>query len=732
MSCLVPVAANRAHIIPLVCILCLWMFNCSQEKARGSQDYTQYVNPFIGTEGTGHTFPGPCMPFGMVQPGPDNADSGWDYTSGYQYKDSIILGFSQTRANGTGINEFGDVLLRPLTDEKIEKPGMSYLKVTEKASPGYYTVTLANRVKVELTCTERVAFHQYTYPGSTARLLVDLQHGLRFLTDSLVLESDVEIEDERTISGYCHTKNWVERKYFFAIQFNEPFISSSELERKGKEAAPRYLLTFALKDRVLQAKIALSTVSVESAKGNLRRELPGWDFDEVVENAKEVWNSYLGRIDIDASQTQKEIFYSSMYRLFIQPSNIADVDGRYRGPDDSIRTAANGQYYSTLSLWDTYRAAHPLYTLIAPERVNGFVYSMMEHAKAAGFLPIWTAWGKDNYCMIGNHAIPVIADACLKGFPGVDAEEALGQMIKSTTENHINSNWSLLNRYGYYPYDSMDNESVSRTLEHGVDDYCIAFLAERMGKAEVAATYYRRANYFKNLYDSTTRQMRGKDSHGKWREQFDPLMATSPMNNPGDYTEANAWQYFWTPAQYDIEGMRELLGGQKEFTDQLDRFFSINSIQANKHLGQEAMIGQYAHGNEPSHHVAYLYAFSEKPHRTGELVSQICNSFYTNAPTGLIGNDDCGQMSAWYIFSVLGFYPVNPVNGDFVFGSPQVNRATIELAQGKKFVIETRRSSGSSYPGQHRILNDKPIEDPFISYPVIMKGGILTFEMPDK
>lgn len=676
-------------------------------------EYTQYVNPFIGTEGTGHTFPGPCMPFGMVQPGPDNVDKGWDYTSGYQYKDSIILGFSQTRANGTGINEFGDVLLQPFTTDKKENFGEPYLKETEKASPGYYTVTLNNKVKVELTCTERVAFHKYTYPTSNAKLLVDLQHGLRFLTDSLVLESYVRIEDNKTITGYCHTKNWVERKYYFTIQFDQPFASSI-LERKAKEAAPRFVLNFDLKEKILQTKIALSTVSAEGAKNNLQKELPGWDFNETVANAKKVWNSYLSRIEIDAEQKQKEIFYSCMYRLFIQPGNIADVDGKYSGADDKIQTAKNGEYYSTLSLWDTYRAAHPLYTLIAPERVNGFISSMIEHSKAAGFLPIWSAWGKDNYCMIGNHAIPVISDAYLKGFAGFDAEEALEQMIKSTTENHINSNWTLLNKYGYYPFDSLNNEAVSRTLEHGVDDYCIAQMAEKMGKKEIAATYYKRAGYYKNLYDSSTKQMRGKDSKGNWRTPFNPLMATSPMNNPGDYTEANSWQYFWTPAQYDVEGMIQLLGGKKNFTAQLDSFFTIKALNPNKHLGQEAMIGQYAHGNEPSHHIAYLYAYSDKPERGKELITQICNEFYNNATTGMIGNDDCGQMSAWYIFSTLGFYPVNPASGEYVIGQPQIKSATVHLQNGK--ILKIANSNNKTVK-----LNDNPVNGFKISHKEIVQ-----------
>jgi predicted alpha-1,2-mannosidase len=693
---------------------------CSFCSPKHLPDYTKYVNPFIGTQGTGHTFPGPCMPFGMVQPGPDNVDNGWNYTSGYQYNDSVILGFSQTRANGTGISEFGDILLQPFVENNSNYFGYTYSKASEKASPGYYSVTLSNKVKVELTCSERVAFHQYNYPSSNAKVLVDLQHGLRFLTDSLVLESNVKIENNRTISGYCHTKNWVDRKYYFTIHFNHSFTNAKLLPRKAKEAAPRYVLAFSLPSKVLQVKIALSTVSVAGAKNNLQQELPDWDFSATVAHAKATWNKHLSRIDIQASLKQKQIFYSCLYRLCIQPSNIADVDGKYRGADDSVRIAKNGEYYSTLSLWDTYRAAHPLYTLIVPERVNGFINTMIEHSKAAGFLPIWTAWGKDNYCMIGNHAIPVIADAYLKGFTGFNAEEALRQMIQSTTQNHINSNWTLLNRYGYYPIDSLDNEAVSRTLEHGVDDYCIAVMADKMGKKTIANQYYKRASYYKNLYDSVTKQMRGKDSKGKWRAPFNALMATSPMNNPGDYTEANAWQYFWTPAQYDVEGIIQLLGGKHKFTAHLDSFFTIKASNPNKHLGQEAMIGQYAHGNEPSHHIAYLYMFSTKPERTGELITQICNSFYNNTSTGMIGNDDCGQMSAWYIFSVLGFYPVNPVSGNYVIGKPQVTSATIYLPNSKKLLIQNTGKTSM-------VMNGKVLNKYKISHKAVLRGGQLVF-----
>ncbi len=707
---------------PGIISVVILLASCNQKEP--PKDYTQYVNPFIGTDGTGHTFPGACMPFGMVQPGPDNRDNGWDYTSGYQYRDSFIMGFSQTRINGAGISEFGDILLQPITNDNKENFALGYDKKSEKASPGFYSVILNNKVKAELTCTERVAYHQYTYPNANAKLLVDLQHGLRFLTDSLVLESDVKIEDSKTISGYCHTKNWVERKYYFVIRFNTPFTNKIELPKRPKQAAPKYVLDFNLSQNTLQTKIALSTVSVEGAKKNLEAELPGWDFNATVKHAVDTWNSYLNRIEIEAPEKQMRIFYSCMYRLFIQPSNICDVDGKYRGADDTIRTAIGGTYYSTLSLWDTYRAAHPLYTLIAPERVDGFVNTMIEHSKAAGFLPIWTAWGKDNYCMIGNHAIPVIADAYLKGFCDFDAEESLRQMVKSTSENHINSNWTLLNQYGYYPFDSLDNEAVSRTLEHGVDDYCIARMAEKMGKKEIAASYYKRANYYKNLYDSTTRQMRGKDSKGKWRNPFDPLMATSPMNNPGDYTEANAWQYFWTPAQYDVAGMIQLLDGKENFTAQLDRFFTIKALNPNKHLGQEALIGQYAHGNEPSHHIAYLYAFSNSPEKGRELIKQICDQFYQDAPDGMIGNDDCGQMSAWYIFSTLGFYPVNPGSGEFVLGLPQVNKAVVKLANNKVLSISNEFVNGKMAAD----INGKQLPSYVLAYNSLKVGGSLRFK----
>jgi predicted alpha-1,2-mannosidase len=701
-----------------------------------SQD-SKFVNVFIGTDGTGHTFPGPSMPFGMVQPGLDNRDYGWNHTSGYQYKDTLLLGFSQTRFSGTGINEMGDVLLLPINPKK-EKFKNSYYKNTEIGKVGYYSLIKKDDIKVELTCSERVAFHQYIFPIDNGQLLVDLQHGLRFAFDEnskkgLVIDSDVKIENKTTISGYCSTQNWVNRKYFFTLTFDQPFTKSTIIVKKDNEKAPKYMLNFSsLKNKKLKVKVALSSVSIEGAKLSLRTEIPDWNFEKVYQNNLKSWNNYLGRIKIEAPQKQKEIFYTSLYHLFLQPSNIADVDGKYRGVDDKISIAPNKEYYSTLSIWDIYRGAFPLLQILVPEKIDGIVNTMLIHHKAKGFLPIWTAWGQDNYCMIGNHAIPMILSAYNNGFKGFDAHKALKAMVKTSTTSHINSDWELYNQYGYYPFDKLDNEAVSRTLESGYDDWCVAEMAKILGNKEIEKSFIKRANYFKNIYDQETTFFRGKDTKGNWRTPFNPLIATSPLNNPGDYTEANAWQYFWTPTQYDIDGVKTLLGGKENFTKKLNDFFTIEAENPNKFLGQEAMIGQYAHGNEPSHHIIYLYPFSYEPKKGQKYINQVINEFHNNTPDGMIGNDDCGQMSAWYILSSLGFYPVNPANGEFVLGSPQVKKATIHLADNKTFNIEAKNFSEQAIYNEVRYLNSKKINIPTIKYQDIMKGGNLIFEMIER
>ena len=697
-----------------------------------AQNNSKFVNTFIGTDGTGHTFPGPSLPFGMVQPGPDNTIEGWNHTSGYQYKDTLLLGFSQTRFSGTGIGEMGNILLLPFNEKKINLKNR-YFKNTEKASVGYYTITKKDDIKVELTCSERVALHQYTYPNKNAKLLLDFQHGFQFLNDSLVLESDIKIENATTISGYCKTKGWVTKKYFFTINFETPFIASRELPKEKKQNAPKYILDFELpKNHILQVKIALSTVNVEGAKLNLKSEIPHWNFEKVKQNAELVWNDYLNRIDIEAPQKQKEIFYTSLYHLLLQPSNIADVDGKFRGADDTISLAPNKEYYSTLSIWDIYRGAFPLLQIIAPEKIDGIINTMLLHHKAVGFLPIWTAWGQDNFCMIGNHAIPMILSAYQNGFKGFDKKEALKAMVETSNRSHINSDWKLYNQYGYYPFDKLDNEAVSRTLESGYDDYCVAQMAIKMNDKENGFVFNKRANYYKNLFDKDTQLFRGKDTNGNWRTPFDPLTATSPMNNPGDYTEANAWQYFWTPAQYDIDGVKKLLGGTVAFTKKLNDFFTIESPNPNKFLGQEAMIGQYAHGNEPSHHIVYLYSFSETPKVGQKYIHKIINEFHNNTPNGMIGNDDCGQMSAWYILSSLGFYPINPASSEFILGAPQVKKATLRLKNNKTFTIEAADFSAENIYQENAKLNNSLIQRPFINYSEIMSGGTLNFQMTNK
>jgi predicted alpha-1,2-mannosidase len=697
-----------------------------------AQNNAKFVNTFIGTDGTGHTFPGPSMPFGMVQPGPDNSIEGWNHTSGYQYKDTLLLGFSQMRFSGTGIGEMGNILLLPFNQNKIKYKN-SYHKESEKASVGYYTLTKKDGIKIELTCSERVAFHKYTYPDKQAQLLLDFQHGIQFLNDSLVLENDIKIENNTTISGYCKTKGWVTKKYFFTIHFDTPFSVIQELPKGKKQNAPIFKIDFDLSDnKILQTKIALSTVSIEGAQLNLKSEIPHWNFEKVKLNAEKVWNDYLNRIDIEAPQKQKEIFYTSLYHLLLQPSNIADVDGNYRGADDAIAKAPNNEYYSTLSIWDIYRGAFPLLQIVAPEKIDGIINTLLLHHKAAGFLPIWTAWGQDNYCMIGNHAIPMILSAYTNGFKGFDKDEALKAMIETSTKSHINSDWELYNQYGYYPFDKLDNEAVSRTLESGYDDWCVAEMAEKLNDKETYSNFTKRANFYKNQFDTSTQLFRGKDTKGNWRTPFDPLTATSPMNNPGDYTEANAWQYFWTPAQYDVKGMKNLLGGTSAFTKKLNDFFTIESVNPNKFLGQEAMIGQYAHGNEPSHHIVYLYAFSDTPKVGQKYIHKIINEFHNNTPDGMIGNDDCGQMSAWYILSSLGFYPVNPANGEFVLGVPQVKNATIHLKNNKKFTISTSNFSEDNSYSNTQKLNNIELSKPIINYSDIINGGTLNFQMTNQ
>ncbi|OGV71069.1 MAG: alpha-mannosidase [Lentisphaerae bacterium RIFOXYA12_FULL_48_11] len=700
-------------------------------------DYTRYVNPFIGCAENGHTFPGACYPFGMIQASPDSGNCTWAYCSGYMYLDEKIWGFSQTHLNGTGCPDLGDVQLQPFTGSiERENYHSRFSKESQQAKPGYYAVTLSDfGVDVELTASPRVAFHRYTYKKpAPARLLVDLQYGIVSGKDQLkrhILESNVTAEDKYTITGHNQAQAWVKRHYYYVIKFDKPYTVMKQLPAQDGEKAPRYILDFDLKPgEQLQVKVALSTVSVDGAKRNLSVEIPGWDFVAVRQAAKNAWNGLLSRADVEGTKDQKENFYTSMYHLFIQPNNIADVDGQYRGADDKVMTAPDNAYYSTLSLWDTYRAAHPLYTILTPERVDGFVNTMIAHQKAQGYVPIWTLWGKENHCMIANHSVPVIVDAYLKGFRGFDAEAAFQAIKTSLTVNHQKSDWDVYMKYGYLPFDIIKGESVSRTLEYVYDDYCAAQFAKALGKKEDAEYFGKRAGHYKNMFCPETKFMRGRDSKGEWRNPFDPFKLNHGANSGFDYTEGNAWQYTWH-VQHDPDGLIALVGGKDAFAEKLSKLFKLESkVEGSGFvLDVSGLIGQYAHGNEPSHHVAYFFNHAGKPWKTQEMIREIFDTQYKNYPGGLCGNDDCGQMSAWYIFSAMGFYPFNPCGDGYVFGAPQIGKISLKLPKGKTFTVEAKNLSKANKYVQSITLNGKKYDSIKIAHQDVMNGGSLVFEM---
>ena len=713
------------------------LFSCSappQETA--ATDYTQYVNTFIGAADNGHTFPGACRPFGMIQTSPVTGAVGWRYCSEYVYEDSVIWGFTQTHLNGTGCMDLGDILVMPVTGNRHrawDGYRSSFQKNSESATPGYYTVTLDEPgVKAELTATLHTALHRYTYnKADSASVLIDLQHGPAWNEKqyhSQVKACDVKWENDSTLSGHVRNSVWVDQDYFFTLQFNRPVISAVDLPMGETEKGRRIVATFDLQpgEEVLM-KIAMSTTGVEGAKANMAAEQPGWDFEGTRKQAKDEWNSYLSRIEMEGTPDEMTNFYTCFYHALIQPNEISDVDGKYRNAADSIVTATGGKFYSTFSLWDTYRAAHPFYTMIVPERVDGFVNSLIDQAEVQGFLPIWGLWGKENYCMIANHGVSVVAEAYAKGFKGFDAERAFQAIKQTQTVSHkLKSNWEDYMKYGYFPTDLTAAESVSSTLESVYDDYAAADMARRMGKTEDAAYFSKRADFYKNLFDPTTKFMRPRKSDGTWKSPFDPTQAAHAESNGGDYTEGNAWQYTWH-VQHDVPGLIALLGGEEAFTNKLDSLFTV---ELRTQLADvTGLIGNYAHGNEPSHHVTYLYTLAGKPERTQELIRQIFDTQYRPAPDGLCGNDDCGQMSAWYMFSAMGFYPVNPVSGEYVFGAPQMPKFVLHLQDGKTFTVLAEGLSKEHKYVESITLNGEPYTKNYITHEDIMKGGTLVYKM---
>lgn len=715
-------------------------YSCSTAKQDTPQtDYTQYVDPFIGAADNGHTFPGACRPFGMIQTSPVTGAVGWRYCSEYMYADSIIWGFTQTHLNGTGCMDLGDILVMPFTGERHrtwDAYRSSFSKTSENATPGYYTVTLDQaKVKAELTATTHAALHRYTYEqADSASILIDLQHGPAWNEKqyhSQVNSCEVNWENDSTLTGHVNNKVWVDQDYYFVMQFSHPVIDHFELPMAETEKGKRLVASFNIQpgEEVLM-KVALSTTGVEGAKANMAAEVPGWDFEGIRTAAKADWNSYLSRIEVEGTDEEKTNFYTSFYHALIQPNEISDVDGRYRNAADSVVNATGGKFYSTFSLWDTYRAAHPFYTLMVPERVDGFINSLVDQAEVQGYLPIWGLWGKENFCMVANHGVSVVAEAYAKGFRGFDAERAFNAIKQTQTVSHpLKSNWENYMKYGYFPTDLTEAESVSSTLESVYDDYAAADMAKRMGKTEDAAYFARRADFYKNLFDSSTQFMRPKKSDGTWKSPFNPSQIGHAESVGGDYTEGNAWQYTWH-VQHDVLGLIALFGGEEAFLNKLDSLFTLKLETTQADV--TGLIGQYAHGNEPSHHVTYLYALTGRPERTQELIREIFDTQYSPKPNGLCGNDDCGQMSAWYMFSAMGFYPVNPVSGEYVFGAPQLPEFVLHLTDGKTFTIKAEGLSEANKYVKSITLNGEPYTKNFISHADIVKGGTLVYQMTDK
>ena len=721
-----------------------------------SQDYTKFVNPFIGTGSvdslslSGSNFPGACLPFGLVQLSPDTREYPDDPCSGYDYKDESIVGFSHTHLSGTGCPDLYDFLFMPAggklewkagsDDGKIKGFRSKFRHENEKAVPGYYSVLLDDyNIKAELTATEHCGMHRYTFANNNPyHLIVDLEHSLvknspyRYVK---IITAEVRVVDNSTIEGYRIISGWAKlRKVYFRAEFSRPF-SSTVSKAGGDEFTDNALtnhqnlkiaLNFTENNlQPLLVKVGISSVSAKGAAENLKAELKDFNFDQVAASAGKVWNRELSCIDIQGTEKQKTIFYTGLYHLFIQPNNIADVSGNYLQTDNSIAKATDKKHYSTFSLWDTYRAAHPLYTLVQEDRSAGFVNSMLRQYDSYGYLPIWQLWGSDNYCMIGNHAIPVIVDAYFKGIKGIDYQHAYEAVKASSLNSHRNAPFKLLDKFGYFP-EELQSQSVSITLEIAYNDWCAAQMAKALGHVEDYKYFSHRAESYKNLFDASIGFFRAKNQKNEWIEPFNPLAYGGNGGFP--FTEGNAWQYLWYVPQ-DVYTLQDLFGGEKNFLKKLDTFFTLNAKPEDVNGNASGFIGQYAHGNEPSHHIVYLYDFTGEPWKAQQYSAQIMNDLYNEGHSGYSGNEDCGQMSAWYIFSSMGFYPVNPANGIYCFGSPQLKEATIHLASGKQFKITAANAGGKNIYIQKIMLNSKPWKKNFIRHSDIVAGGLLEFVM---
>lgn len=725
----------------LLYLLILFTRSVSGQSA-GTFQPLQYVNPLIGSDAHGHVFVGASVPFGAVQLGPVNIFKGWDWCSGYHYSDSVLIGFSHTHLSGTGASDLGDILIMPYTGPIKADPGTSgnpengyasrYSHLKERATPSCYSVILDRyNIKAELTASERVGFHRYTFPsGVEEHVIIDLKEGI---SDEPV-ETYIKQPDDYTLIGYRFSTGWAkDQRVYFAIKLSEPVILNIfqenvlEVGREAKGNAVKGVLSFRSDVKVLQMKVGISPVSSANALANINAEIPGWDFGKVVGIANAKWNHELSKIRVETkSEADRTIFYTALYHTMIAPSLFNDYNRDYRGTDKKIYRSASFANYSTLSLWDTYRAYHPFMTIFQPGRVSDFINSMLAIYKQQGKLPVWHLQGNETNTMVGYSAVPVIADAYLKGFTGFDAGLAFEAMKASS--NRDEEGLHYVKELGFIPSDK-EREAVSKALEYCISDGCIAAMAKKMAMTDDYKTYSGRALYYKKYFDSETRFMRGRMSDYTFRSPFNPITSVHRQN---DYTEGNAWQYTWLVPQ-DVHGLIGLFGSDDAFVSKLDSLFFIKGD-----LGDQAspdisgLIGMYAQGNEPEHHVPYLFAFAGQQWKTAEKVHQICATLFTNKPDGLCGNDDCGQMSAWYVLSSIGFYQVNPADGVFVFSTPRYQRVAISVGGGKKFVVKAVNGGASNIYIQSARLNGRTYPYSYIGYKDIMAGGILELTMGSK
>ncbi len=756
------VVSATGPLVALAAALLLVLASCERPDAPAGRStieapglLTQYVDPFIGTGGHGHVYPGATVPWGMVQLSPDQGKGGWDWIAGYNWEDSLLVGFSHTHLSGTGIGDLLDVLVMPVREYfpvneafqdrwgRTAKSRFSHDR--EAAEPGYYSVHLEDQeILAELTATARVGLHRYTFPSTDEpSVFVDLGYAINW--DEPV-ETSLQVVNDTLVTGHRFSQGWArDQKLFFAMAFSKPIRSMAladatdpldildraqvaEGDVRATSSALRALMAFdptAAGDELL-LKVGLSYVDESGAVSNLETEAPGWDFDAARRNARRAWEAELGKIQVRGG-TEKELrtFYTSLYRTRLAPVLFQDVDGRYRGADGEIHTSDGYRKHAIFSLWDTFRAAHPLFTLIDPDRVDDLVRSMLSFHDEHGLLPVWSLVGNETNTMTGHHAVPVIADAYRKGFRGFDAKKALAAMVKSATQDHRGLEHYMAHRY--IPTE-LENESVTKTLEYAFDDWAVASMALDLQEEEIHEQFIFRSSWWRNLLDPETRFMRGKTAEGEWAEPFDPRR--SDHREGTDYTEGNAWQHTWF-VPHDVRGLMEGMGGEEAFLTKLDSLFEMDSEITGENVSADisGLIGQYAHGNEPSHHIAYLYNYAGQPWKTADRVREILRTQYDDTPFGLSGNEDCGQMTAWYVLSAMGIYPVNPADGNWVLGSPLFPEVSIDLGGGRTFIVRAPNVSGEARYVQSANLNGTPLTRSYLTHDEIADGGVLELEM---